>query len=165
MAPKKSIWTRLKKSFGFWFGGIWLVAGLPFLLAVIYLVQDDRRYDIEGRVAQGTVLTKEVRRSRSNNSDTTSHYVTYRFTASDGETVEGRDQLGQSQWEKLTERGSVQIVYLPSSVDSNRVLGQTNLMLKVIFGILAGFFLLAGGAILFLSVRRVWSDSPVLRRG
>lgn len=164
MGPKKSIWTRLKNSFGFWFGGLWLVGGLPFLVAVIYLVQDDRRYEMEGRVAQGMVLTKEVRRSRSNNSDTTSHYVTYRFAASDGKTVEGRDQLGQSQWERLTERGPVQIVYLPSSVDSNRVLGQTHLMLEVIFGILAGFFVLAGGAILFLSLRRVWRGSPVSRR-
>lgn len=166
MAPRKSVWTRLKKSFGLWFGGIWLVAGLPFLVAAIYLFYDDRRYETEGRIAQGTVLTKEVQRSRSSSSSyTTSYYVTYRFTAPEDQTVEGRDQLGQSQWDALTERGPVQIAYLPSSVSSNRVLGQTHLMLKVIFGILGGFFPLVGGAILFLTVRRAWIESRVQHAG
>ena len=166
MAPK-SAWTRLKKSFGFWFGGIWLVAGVPFLVVTIYLFYDDRRYETEGRIVQGTVRTKEVKRSRSNSSSssTASYHVTYRFTTSNGEIIEGRDQLGQSRWEVLTEQGPIQIAYLPSNVNANRVFGQTHLLLKVIFGILGTVFTAMGGTILFLAVRRVWFESHLRQVG
>lgn len=155
MAPRRSAKRRRRHSFGLWFGSIWLVVGLPFLVATIYLFYDDRRYESDGRTVQGTVLTKEVRRSRSNNSDTTSFYVTYRFTAADGRTLEGRDQLGRSEWGVLTELGPVQISYLPSNLDSNRVLGQTHLLLEVIFGIIGTIFTLVGGAIVLVTVRSV----------
>lgn len=164
MAPRRSAATRLKNSFGFWFGSIWLVAGLPFLVATISLFYDDRRYENDGRTVQGTVLTKDVRRSRSNNSDTTSYYVTYRFTVSEGRTVEGQDQLGRSEWEALTEGGPIQIRHLPSRPDSNRVLGQTHLLLEVIFGIIGTVFTLVGGAIVFVSVGSVRSAQRVSDR-
>ena len=164
MAARRSAKTRLTKSFGFWFGSIWLVAGLPFLVATIYLFYDDRRYENDGHTVQGTVLTKDVRRSRSNNSDSTSYHVTYRFTVSEGRTVEGQDQLGRSEWEALTEGGPIQISYLPSRLDSNRVLGQTHLLLEVIFGIIGTVFTLVGGAIVFVSVGSVWSAQRVSHR-
>lgn len=164
MASRQSARTRLKNSFGLWFGSIWLVVGLTFVVATIYLLYDDRRYENEGRTVHGTVLTKEVRRSRSNNSDTTSYYVTYRFTVADGRTSEGRDQLDRSEWEALTELGPIQISYLPSKLESNRVLGQTHLLLEVIFGIIGTIFTLGGGAVVFVAVRSVRSARRVSDR-
>ncbi len=61
-----------RRSFAFWFGGIWLVCGLPFLVVGVYVgidtLRHQARFRSEAQVAEGMVLTKRL--SRGSNKST-----------------------------------------------------------------------------------------------
>jgi hypothetical protein len=59
-----SFWSLSRRSFGLWFGGIFLVCGLPLFLSSVFLFYDDWRFAQEARSTQGMVLTKDIRESR-----------------------------------------------------------------------------------------------------
>ena len=109
----QSYWPTARQSFGFWFGGIWLICGLPFALVGVFQFYDDWRFAREARSIDGMVLTKEIRRSSSNRSRSseTKHYeATYRFTIGT-QTIEGRDELTLDAWSRLVEREPVHVLY------------------------------------------------------
>jgi hypothetical protein len=165
-----SFWPLARRSFGFWFGGIFLVCGLPFFLVSVFLFYDDWRFAQEARSTQGLVLTKEIRVSRSRSrrssvSSRTKHYeVTYRFTV-DGETFEGRDELSHEKWEQLTERGPVEVLYRPQKASSNRLAGRSNWLLKTIFGVFGSVFAGVGGIIFVRAVRKTRLESHLRQHG
>ena len=55
-----SLFGVLRRSFFFWFGGLGLVVGLPFLIIATALFVRDQRYEREGVHVQGVVLAKET---------------------------------------------------------------------------------------------------------
>lgn len=166
MAP----FTLTRKSFGFWFGGIFLLVGLPFCVVSIFLFYDDWRFSQEARSAQGMVLTKEIRESGSSrrsgrSRSRTKHYeVTYRFTVQ-GETFEGRDELSREDWERLTERGPVEALYRPQKPSSNRLAGHRSWLLKTMFGLLGSVFTVLGATIVVRSVRHARLEARLRQRG
>lgn len=156
-------------SFPILFGGIWLVVGLPFLITAIVVFVQDRRLDREGLLVQGMVLAKDIRRSSSSGSSgsrsSTSYYVTYRFRTADEQVIEDESQVDYSRWTSLTERGPIPIVYLPDRPASNKVAGESHLLLVVIFGILGAVFGIGGSAIFGWGVRSAWLSSRLERSG
>lgn len=165
-----SPFTLTRTSFGFWFGGIFLLVGLPLFVVSIFLFYDDWRFSQEARSTQGLVLAKEIRQSHSSrrsgsSRSRTKHYeLTYRFTVQ-GETFEGRDELSQEDWERLAERGPVDVLYRPQKPSSNRLAGHRPWLLKTMFGLLGSVFTVLGGTIVVRSVRHARLEGRLRQHG
>ena len=142
------------KNFGSWFGGIWFVCGLPFLIIGLYIgIQYgtvSKRLDSEGRAVEGMVLTKAMTSSsstsRQGNSSPT-YEVTFRFLTPGG-LIKGHAQVTSEAWDQLVEREPIGVVYLPDDPQHYRVEGQASgWFLPVIFTGLGGVFTGVGGFI------------------
>jgi hypothetical protein len=160
-------------SFFVWFGGIFLVAGLPILLIGVWLsrgVAAQRRLDTDGRTVQGTVLVKSritsSSTSRSTASSTTSYSVTYRFALPTGETRRGAATVGRGTWEALVERGPVEVRYLPESPEVSCIPGQvSDTLAALLFVGLGGLATVLGGVPFGMGVHRVRTERRLLREG
>jgi Protein of unknown function (DUF3592) len=145
-----------KRSFPFWFGGIWLFCGVPFLLLGVYIgiytLQQQARFRNEAEVVEGMVLTKRISRSK----DSKSYWVEYRFISSDGTVVRSEAQVSGELWDHLVEREPVRVTYLPSRPQTNRIEGEgADWMLPGIFALVGVVFGGIGGAIFFKGTRGV----------
>lgn len=154
VSHEQSFWPLARRSFGFWFGGIFLLGGLPFFVAGIFMFYDDWRFAQEARSTQGMVLTKEIRRSgegRTRSSETKHYEATYRFTVQ-GETLEGRDELSPGEWERLIEREPAEVLYRPQRPSSSRLAGRHPWLLKTMFALLGSVFTAIGGTVFVRAV-------------
>lgn len=151
---EQSFWPLARRSFGFWFGGILLLIGLPFFAIGIYRLYDDWRFAQEARTTEGIVLTKEIRLSgKSRSRSRTKHYeATYRFTVQ-GETLEGRDELSHEEWQRLVEREPVEMLYRPQKISSNHLASHSAWLLKTIFMLLGSICTAIGGTVFVRAVR------------
>ena len=141
---KGRVWMRtMKGSFWVWFGAIRLAVGLPFVLIGALLAVDERRFETEGRLveAMGKNLTKGIR------------HVTYRFDTPHRQRFEGHGDVPEATWNALTERGPIQVVYLPDPPASSCIAGESKRMLLALFAFLGGFLSLMGGTILVAALR------------
>jgi uncharacterized protein DUF3592 len=153
VAQQRSFWPLARKSFGFWFGGISLLVGLPwFVVNGVIPFYADWRFAQEGRSTQGMVLTKEIRRSGNTRSETLHYDVTYRFAVS-GETIEGRDELSLEDWERLIERESADVLYRAGNPSSNRLAGNRPWIKKTFFGLLGLVFAVLGSIVFVRAAR------------
>jgi hypothetical protein len=141
-----------RRSFGFWFGGILLLIGLPFFAIGIYRFYDDWRFAQEARTTEGIVLTKEIRLSGNSRSRTKHYEATYRFTVQ-GETLEGRDELSHEEWQRLVEREPVEMLYRPQKISSNHLASHSAWLLKTIFVLLGSICTAIGGTVFVRAVR------------
>jgi hypothetical protein len=163
MPRGKSFFSLAKRSFAFWFGGIWLFCGASFLIIGTYVGIDalrlDERLKKEAEVAEGMVLTKSIRGNKINRT----YWVGYRFLAPDGTVVKNEVQVKESLWDQVVERGSVRVMYLPSHPETNRIEGaETRWPLALTFTGAGLVFVPIGGLIFFRSLRGVLRES---RRG
>lgn len=114
------------RTFWLWFGGIWLTVGLLFLVigvAVGFSQQSlGRRFQTEARDATGMVLTKSIQSSSKGGGVT--YWVTYRFTTAAGRVVKGSGSVPADAWDRLTERGPIQVRYLPDRPEQHQVEGR-----------------------------------------
>lgn len=148
------------------FGGIWLLVGVPFLVAGLLVLRSDRNFARDARVTRGTVLSKDIERSRGNNGSTSTRYVVrYRFTAPDGRVLEGRAGVDRDRWDALVEREPIEIAYDPADPASHRPAGASNTILGAIFAALGGLFSIAGGAIFAAGVRGARRAARVRENG
>ncbi|MCA1650245.1 MAG: DUF3592 domain-containing protein [Acidobacteria bacterium] len=159
VANQRSFWPLARRSFGFWFGGIALLIGLPwFVVNGVFPFYNDWRFAQEGLSTTGIVLTKEIR-SSGRGSNRTQHYeVTYRFEVS-GDPIEGRDELSLEDWEQLVERESADVLYRPGKPSSNRLAGDRPWVSQTFFGLLGLVFAVVGSTVFVRAVRNarlVW---------
>ena len=147
----------------FWifFGSIWLLVGLPFVLLAGYFIIQERRLATTGHVVDAVVLTKDISRS----GDTVHRSVRYRFTAADGETIQGKSEVRESVWSPLTERGPVRVAYLPNRPSVNRVVGSSELTMLLIFSFVGCLLSIAGGTTVTVAVRRARLRTRLLTDG
>lgn len=126
MDGQKTFFGLARRSFAFWFGGIWLLCGAPFLIIGLYLGIDEwqlaDRFKREAQVTDGMVLTKRIRRERNGSSP--SYWVGYRFAAANGAVVKSEAQVSVQLWDRLAEREPVRVTYLPDRPQANRIEGE-----------------------------------------
>lgn len=147
---QRSFFGLAKRSFAFWFGGIWLFCGAPFLIIGIYVgvdtIRQHERFKRDGQVVEGMVLTKRISRSK----DSTSYWVGYRFSAPDGTVVKTEAKVTGDLWDRLVEREPVQVTYLPGDARRHRIEGDgPDWVLPGVFVILGVVFVPLGGWIFF----------------
>ena len=108
-----------KRSFWLFFGGIWLLTGLVMFVVAAGTALQERTWAAEAVQTTGMVVTKDIIPADSDSS--TEYRVRFRFTTQDGSAVEGNQEVEVETWEGLTERGPVEVHYLPSSPSSARL--------------------------------------------
>lgn len=153
----------MARNFGLVFGGIWLVVGLPFLLIGLAQWYSQTRFSEDAVQVRGTVIAKEISRASRNRS--TEYEVAYRFTGPDGELIQGQQEVSSDLWDSLTERGPVEIEYLPGDPHTHRVAGETDWVFILVFSILGGMFTGAGGVIFGISLKNRLARSRLLDHG
>lgn len=160
-------------NFLIWFGGIFLTAGLPLLVVGVWFVSGvvaERRLDAEGRTVQGMVLTKTRSTSStissSTPSSTSSYAVDYRFAVPTGEIRRGSAQVDRGTWERLVERGPVEVAYLPASPEVSRIPGQVDsTVMALLFVGLGGLATLIGGVTFGIGFQQARSARRLLQYG
>lgn len=160
-ADKRPLSGAIQSHFWIFFGSIWLLVGLPFVLLAGYFILQERQLATTGRVVEAMVLTKDVTRS----GDALRRSVRYRFTTADGRTSEGKSEVREPVWSPLTERGPVRVVYLPDRPSVNRVVGSSELTMLVIFACVGSLLSIAGGTIVTVAVRRARLRTRLLTAG
>jgi hypothetical protein len=153
----------VQRSFWLWFGGIWCVVGLPFLVIGIVTAHTERTYQREGHVIPGIVVSKEMRRATKDQS--TSYRVTYRFTTPHERVVEGHSSVSRDTWEALTEEGPVAVRYLPQDPTTNRLEGESDWLFALIFLGFGCVFAPVGGVLVLKDVRRLRMERRLLQSG
>ena len=125
MAGQRSFLWLAKRSFPFWFGGAWLLCGVPFLIAGLYsgidTWQTSEQFKREAVVTGGVVLTKRIVRDRD--SSNRRYWIGYRFSAADGTVVKNEAQVSGELWDRLIEREPVRVIYLLGRPQANRIEG------------------------------------------
>lgn len=160
------------KNFWLWFGGIWLVCGLPFLIIGLYTgnqrISADRRLAAEGRTVDGIVLTKAITYSSSSNSNRSSSptfRVRFRFRTTEG-LVSDDAEVSQETWERLIEREPIQVTYVPDAPHYHRVEGQTGgWIMPTVMTVIGGIFSGLGAFILLRSRSRLQTSARLQREG
>lgn len=160
------------KNFWFWFGGIWLFCGSPFLIIGLYLgaqqVTISKRLAAEGRMVEGIVLTKVITSSSSGSSRgsaTPTYKITFRFLTAGG-LVTGGAEVARDTWDSLVEREPIQITYLPDAPQHHRVEGQADgWMPPVLMTISGGVFSSLGGFVLLRAHSRLQVTQRLQREG
>jgi hypothetical protein len=159
----------IKRNFGLVFGGIWLVVGTPLLVGGIAMWIQEHRFAHDALTVEGKVLTRDIHTAHNRNSTgsatSTQYQVSYRFLAPDGITREGRSNVDVHLWENLHEQGPVTISYLPGDPAANRVAGKPDWVGPVILAGLGGFFSIAGGSIVIVSLGKRLSRGRLLHSG
>jgi len=131
------------------FGALFFFAGLPFVIIGIYTGVRQWHFPSEAATVPGMVLTKSI-----NSKDR--HTVTYRFTTGNSEVIEGSASVSGEVWDRLEERGPIQVQYVPHSPRRHRVEGQDSDW-AMAFGsaTLGGIFTSLGGFVLLMAVFRL----------
>jgi uncharacterized protein DUF3592 len=160
-AEKRPLAGARQANFWVFFGSIWLLVGLPFVLLAGYFIIQERQLATTGRVVDAIVLTRDISRS----GDSVHRSVRYRLTTAEGETFEGKSEVGESIWSSLTERGPVRVAYLPNRPSVNRVVGSSQLTMLLIFSFVGGLLSIAGGTIVTVAVRKARLRSRLLTDG
>jgi hypothetical protein len=85
------------------------------------MLWEQRSYRAHGRLAEGIVLSKEVRTLQGR---TRNYYVRYRYTAEDRDVVNDESRVSRELWQHLEQGQSVRIEYL-ASWRTSRLTGQS----------------------------------------
>ncbi len=101
------------------FAGVWLVVGLSFLIAGWFIAAHElgmrAQFANESLPTSGTVLHKSVftESSGSGNSrtQTTRYRIVFRYTV-EGDEIVGTTNISAGAWERLVERGPVNLAYV-----------------------------------------------------
>lgn len=106
MSRRESFLTLASRSFWMWFGGIWLLMGILFLVATVWVAGSLQAIQRSGEMAEGV-----VREKRLDKQALLPHTVRYRFPTPDGQTFEDDGALPKEQWDALRDGGPVRVRY------------------------------------------------------
>lgn len=165
MPEPSSVLSILRRSFFLWFGGLFLVVGPVLLVIGIQEALQEQQFQRQGAVARAVVVAKSIRRTERGGDSSTTYEVRYRFTAADGQEVEGTAVVSVEAWEQLEDGSPLQVRYLPQAPQSNRLAGASQWDSAVVSLVLGGIFAPIGGVLFIRSLRRVWRELRLRREG
>jgi hypothetical protein len=82
----------------------------------------------------------------------------YRFTTRQGQTLEGKDEVFPNRRRALQDGGPVEVEYVSSSPETNRIPGET--INAITDGAIGAVLLLAGAALLARGRRKPIPEAP-----
>lgn len=163
--PDTPLWRLAGRSFGVWFGGLFLLVGVVLGSLAAYRTYEHRSFTRDAQQAQGLVLTKEIRQSGSRSRGQTTHYeVTYRFSAG-GQTYTGRDELAYDAWLRLSEREPATVLYDPRAPGSSRLSGDRPWTPTIVMILGSLIFSTVGGVFFFPAWRALKLEQRLRRQG
>lgn len=115
-------WQFRSRSASLLFAGAVLLFISSIFIAI--LAKDSyhaHRLASDGRIATATVIKKVVHRAADNGTLNTSYEVNYLFSIADGRKVEGSDTVDPNTWDRIADRGSVDVQYAASDPTINRI--------------------------------------------
>ena len=164
MNGQPSFFRLAKKSFWFWFGGIWLVVGIPLTIVGVYFAAQEYRFKQSGVVAEGVVLELTQSTKGSGSDRSTSYSVRYRFTLG-GQNYENRSSIGSTVWKGLREQGPVRIQCLRDDPATKRVAGGDDWVFALIGPFFGGAFAVTGAFLFLKGVRKIQLETRLYREG
>ena len=148
---------------------LFVAAVLLFLgLLLVGLTAKDtyhtHRLSTDGRMAKATVVQKVLHPAARNGTADTSFEVDYVFTTAGGRRLEGSDTVDAETWERIADRGPVEIQYSASDPWINRIGATTGVAAYAIVFLVVGSALALLGAMLALKGLQslqtpVWSSA------
>jgi hypothetical protein len=149
-----AFWPAAELRGALWFGGLFLLVGVPLLVVGVSRFYGDWQFAREALPTQGLTLTKEIKkgRNRANREPTREYEVTYRYSV-DGETFEGRDELSADDWQTVVERAPISVSYRPARPSSSHLALRNAWLEKTVF-VLAGSACMAAGCWVVIRSRR-----------
>jgi hypothetical protein len=157
----------LKRSPMFWIGLFLVAFGGIFTSVGWSLMRTEQQYRQEGQTVDGVVLVKAIERATrtGSNRSRTEYTVTYRFSASDGQSYEGQSSVPVATWERLREQDRVQIQYVASNPTTSRVSGESNISPAYVFPTIGLIAALIGAVLLSRSLRSAAAKTRILSQG
>lgn len=162
-------WTTLvRRSIAFWIGVGLVCFGAIFIAVQGAVLVQEQQYAREGRVVDGLVVSKAIRRATRSGSGnrSTEFTVAYRFTTA-GQTFEGHQTVSSAAWDRLRELEPVPIQYVGSDPATSRIAGHAWTGLSYVFGGVGALAALIGVVLLVRSVgsakanARIWAHGAV----
>ena len=164
-ATAQPVLKYLRRAIVLWVGTLFFVAGSAVVLTTIGEWRAARSFERAALVTRGAVVaTTRENASRESNSSTR-YVVTYRFTASDGTTVEQTEQLPFDDWEPLAEGSTLTVRYLPSDPGTARSRPPSPWWEMPLVVGFTGLFAVLGILLARPGVRRVLTILRVAKRG
>lgn len=104
-------------------GFVLLALGLTFLILFIRNTITDFPIWFFGRSVSGVVEEKwyELIEQENSNDFAADYYLSYRFTAPEGEIISGSTRLAAEEWSAYVEGDEIAIVFSPIDTSNNRV--------------------------------------------
>jgi hypothetical protein len=139
------------------FGAVLLFLSYIFVALLAKDTYHAYRLANDGRLVTATLTKKVLHRARNNGTADTSYEVNYHFDTLDGRKVDGSDTVDPDTWERLADRGPVEVQYAASDPTINRIgtttgvslIGSTALALAAALGLLGAMLAVKG----FLALR------------
>jgi hypothetical protein len=147
-----------------WVGAIFVVAGSVGVYGGVHDWQSSRRFAREALPADATVVAKAIAAANRDEGTSTKYSVVYRFTASNGDSIEQSEELPVEDWERLDEGSRLEVRYLASMPSTARSRPDPWWVPPLITGVTA-LFVLIGMAITWPGVRRAFVIARVQRAG
>lgn len=166
MTNQRSWMSFARRSVAFWFGVGLLAFGAIFGAVQAGITVQEQRYAREGRLGDGLVVTKTIKHNRrgGSSSSSTEYRVGYRFAVG-GQNYEGEDGVSFEEWERLRELEPVQVQYVTSNPETNRIAGNTSTALFYVFGAVGGVAALIGVVLLVKSVGSAKTKAHIWAHG
>ena len=103
-------------SAGFLFGVVFALVGIGVVTYGVNSAWEERQYEAQGRVADGTVLDKQKQHLKKS----VRYLISYRFTTADGRVIEGEGEVLSLTWETLDPGSPIRVEYAAGSPRINR---------------------------------------------
>jgi hypothetical protein len=158
-------WTLARRSPFFWFGSFFSILGVVLAGLALQGVQQERAYQQEGVVVDGTVLTTFIEHAVRGERPRTRYLVSYRYHAQDGVLRKGLEEVSVEEWESLHDGDAFRVRYLRDSPDTSRAATDSDWTDPVVLAVVASIVGTVGGGLLTHRLRQIRLTLSLLQGG
>ena len=125
-------------------GALFFAGGCGALATGIGDFLTERRYGVEGRLADAQVVEKSMAGAERGGRRSTEYALLYRFKAADGRAAEGRATLAVAAWEAAKAGDRMRVRYLATDPGVNRAADEGGYAMPVVLLLIGPLFALIG---------------------